>query len=137
MFYNRLHGSAYDGITAVDGVGNGTADGAIQPQVVTSEYGAGWIVSTRSGAADANQIYAMALGNNAVPRGLSRVDTAVNTGAPSTATGTAGLFSNLIAWQQTPGSAGIPRDPRAVLATIGVGDRDGPVVADPGTRGRR
>ena len=122
VLYNRLHGSAYDGITAVDGVGNGTADGAIQPQVVTSEYGAGWIVSTRSGAADANQIYAMALGNNAVPRGLSRVDTAANTGAPSTATGTAGLFSNLIAWQQTPGSAGIPEihvrfSPRSALGT--------------------
>ncbi len=122
VLYNRLRASAYDGVNAVDGVGNGTADGAIQPQVVTSEYGAGWIVSTRSGAGDANQIYAMALGNNAVPRGLSRVDSVPNTGAPSLVTGTAGLFSNVIAWQQTPGSAGIPEiharfSPRSALGS--------------------
>ncbi len=122
VLYNRLRGSAYDGVNAVDGVGNATADGAIQPQVVTSEYGAGWIVSTRSGAGDANQIYAMALGNNAVPRGLSRVDSAANTGAPNAVTGTAGLFSNLIAWQQAPGSAGVPEirvrfSPRSALGT--------------------
>jgi PKD domain-containing protein len=108
VLYNRLHGSAYDGVSAVDGVGNGTADGATRPQVVTSEYGAGWIVSTRSGAGDANQIYATALGNNAARRGLTRVDSTANSGAPNAVTGTAGLFSNLIAWQQTRGSAGIP-----------------------------
>jgi hypothetical protein len=120
VLYNRLHGSAFDGVNAADGVVNGTVDGAIQPRVVSNEYGAGWIVSTRSGPGDANQTYAMALANNAVPRVLSRVDSATSTAAPNVVTGTAGLYSNLIAWQQTPGSAGIPEirtrfSPRSAL----------------------
>ena len=49
VLYNRLRGSAYDGVVAVDGRRQrGPPTAPIQPQVATSEYGAGWIVSTRS-----------------------------------------------------------------------------------------
>jgi hypothetical protein len=107
---NRLRGSAYDGIRPVDGLTTSAADGAELPQVVMSEYGAGWIVSTRDGSnpLDANQIFAVPLINNAVPQSVVRIDSLANTGSPFAVGGTAGLFSNLIAWQQTPGGAGVP-----------------------------
>jgi hypothetical protein len=110
VLMNRLHGSAFDGVQQVDGVTSGAADGAVAPQVVTSEYGAGWVVSTRDGTNpfDANQLYATSLANNASVRGLVRVDSLANSGAPEAVAGTAGLFSNLIAWQQTPGTSGVP-----------------------------
>jgi hypothetical protein len=110
VLMNRLHGSAFDGIQQVDGLSTGAADGSEQPKVVTSEYGAGWVVSTRDGSnpLDANQLFATALGNNASAGGLVRVDTLPNTAAPHAVAGTAGLFSNLIAWEQTPGASGLP-----------------------------
>jgi hypothetical protein len=110
VLMNRLHGSAFDGVQQVDGLTTGAADGSEQPQVVTSEYGAGWVVSTRddSNPLDANQLFATSLANNASARGLVRVDTLPNTAPPHAVTGTAGLFSNLIAWEQTPGTSGPP-----------------------------
>jgi hypothetical protein len=107
---NRLRGSAYEGIKPVDGLSTSAADGAQQPQVVMSEYGAGWIVSTRDGSnpLDANQIFATSLTNNATTQGVIRVDSLANTASPHAVGGTAGLFSNVIAWEQTPGSAGVP-----------------------------
>ena len=110
VLFNRLHGSAYDGITPVDGLSTSGADGAEQPQVVMSEYGAGWVVSNRDGSnpLDANQIFAMSLANNAVTKGISRVDSLANAAPPDAVAGTAGLFSNVVAWQQSPGSAGVP-----------------------------
>lgn len=110
VLMNRLRGSAYDGIKPIDGLSTSAADGAEQPQVVMSEYGAGWMLSTRDGSnpLDANQIFATPLINNAVTQGVIRIDSLANTGSPYVAGGTAGLFSNVIAWQQTPGSAGAP-----------------------------
>jgi hypothetical protein len=110
VLMNRLRGSAYDGITPVDGLSTSDADGADQPQVVMSEYGAGWLVSTRDGSnpLDANQIFATSLTNNAVTNGVIRVDSLANAASPDAVGGTAGLFSNLVAWQQTPGSSGVP-----------------------------
>jgi hypothetical protein len=110
VLFNRLHGSAYDGLTPVDGLSTSGADGAEQPQVVMSEYGAGWVVSNRDGSnpLDANQIFAMSLANNAATKGLLRVDSFANAAPPDAVAGTAGLFSNVVAWQQNPGSAGVP-----------------------------
>jgi hypothetical protein len=110
VLFNRLRGSQYDGVTPADALSSGSADGAEQPQIVMSEYGAGWIVSTRdrSNPLDVNQIFAMALSNSAASNGTGRVDSLANTGAPHAVAGTAGLYSNLIAWQQTPGTSGLP-----------------------------
>jgi hypothetical protein len=109
VLFNRLHGSAYDGITQLDGLSTASADGAVQPQVVTSEYGAGWVISTRDGSnpLDANQLYATQLGNNASARAAVRVDTGRNTASPHAVAATAGLFSNLIAWEQKPEASGL------------------------------
>ena len=62
-----------------------------------SEYGAGWVVSTRDGSnpLDANQMFAMSLANNAATQGVIRVDSLANAGAPDAVGGTAGLFSNV------------------------------------------
>jgi hypothetical protein len=110
VLMNRLRGSAYDGIRPIDGLSTAAADGAEQPQVVMSEYGAGWILSTRNGSnpLDAHQIFAVPLINNAVPQAVIRIDSLANGDSPDVVGGMAGLFSNVIAWQQTPGSAGVP-----------------------------
>lgn len=110
VLFNRLHGSSYDGVVPADGLSTSSGDGAQSPQLVMSEYGAGWVVSSRNGSnpLDANQIFAMALANNAAPKAMTRVDSLANTASPDAVGGTAGLYSNVIAWQQTPGSAGVP-----------------------------
>ena len=110
VLFNRLRGSAYDGIKPIDGLSTAASDGAELPQIVMGEYGAGWVLSTRDGSnpLDANQIFATSLANNAATQGVIRVDSLANQDAPDAVGGTAGLFSNVIAWQQTPGSAGVP-----------------------------
>jgi hypothetical protein len=110
VLLNRLHASTYDGVGPVDGLAAGSADGAQAPQVVTSEYGAGWVVSTRDGSnpLDWNQLFATALANNASSRGTVRVDSLPNASAPNAVAATAGLFSNVIAWEQSPGTSGPP-----------------------------
>jgi hypothetical protein len=110
VLMNRLHGSQYDGIIPVDGLSSPADDGATAPQLVISEYGAGWVVSTRDAQnpLDSNQVFATLLANNAVTKGVGRVDSLDNVASPDVAAGTAGLFSNIVAWQQTPGTSGLP-----------------------------
>ena len=70
-----------------------------------------WVVSARDdeNPLDANQVFATLLANNAVTKGgrASRQPRS-NAASPDVAAGTAGLFSNIIAWQQTPGTSGPP-----------------------------
>jgi hypothetical protein len=109
VLLNRLHASTYDGIGPVDGLDAGSADGAQAPQVVTSEYGAGWVLSTRDGSnpLDSNQLFATALANNASRGGTVRVDSLPNASAPHAVAATAGLYSNVVAWEQAPGTSGL------------------------------
>lgn len=105
VLMNRLHGSVYDGLEAPDGLSDSSSDGAIDPQITMGEYGHGWVTSVRIGAHD---IYATALGDNGTPVGSAQVNGLPNSASPDPVPATAGLFSNFIAWQQDPGSAGVP-----------------------------
>jgi hypothetical protein len=102
---NRLRGSAYDGLTPVDGLSGGASDGAINPQVVMGEYGRGFVTSQRM---KGNSIFATALGDNGTMRSTTQVNGAPDAQPPYAVTGTAGVHSDLIAWQQDPGGAGVP-----------------------------
>jgi len=103
VLMNRLQGSAYDGITQPDGLAGVASDGADDPQITMGEYGHGWVTSARTSA---NNIFATALGDNGLPLRTIQVNSLGNTAQPYAVPATAGLYSDLIAWQQEPGAAG-------------------------------
>jgi PKD domain/Bacterial Ig-like domain len=105
VLMNRLHGSAYDGIRAAEGLTVGGSDSATEPQVTMDEYGHGFVTSESS---KADNVYATVLGDNGSTQGMTQVNGATNTASPAPVPATAGLFSNLIAWQQSPGTTGLP-----------------------------
>jgi hypothetical protein len=100
---NRLHGSQYDGIGQPDGMAMGGPEGADQPQVSVTEYGAGFITSEGD---QAHELLATTLGGNEVLGSTLRVDSLPNSSTADAVPATAGLVSTLIAWQQEPGIAG-------------------------------
>lgn len=102
---DRLHGSAYDGLEAPDGLSDNSADGAQDPQITMGEYGHGWITSIRTAAHD---IYATSMGDQGVNYGTTQVNGLANGVPPAPIPATAGLYSNFIAWQQNPGGSGLP-----------------------------
>jgi PKD domain len=103
VLMNRLHGSQYDGPSAADGAVPGSPDGADQPQTAVTEYGTGFVTSETD---QTHQLFATTLGSNDARGQTARVDSLPNSGTPDAVPATAGLVSNLIAWQQTPGVAG-------------------------------
>jgi len=103
VLMNRLHGSQYDGASAVDGATTGGAEGADQPQTAVTEYGRGFVTSETD---QTHQLYATTVGTDDSPGQIERVDSLPNSDPPDAVPAPAGLVSNLIAWQQTPGVAG-------------------------------
>ncbi len=102
---DRLHGSVYDGLEAPDGLNDSSTDGAGDPQVTMGEYGHGWITSVR---APAHDVYATSMGDQGVNYGTLQVNGLANAVSPDPIPATAGLYSNFVAWQQNPGSSGVP-----------------------------
>jgi hypothetical protein len=105
VLMRRLHGSLFDGITQPDGVTIVGSAGADQPEISDSEYGRG-IVSAEHD--DSHQLWATLLGNSGTIISVARADSLVNLAEPDATSGMDGLVTGLLAWQQTPGSAGIP-----------------------------
>jgi hypothetical protein len=105
VLYNRLHGSQYDGIQTADGLTTPGPEGAQQPQVAVTEYGRGFVTAAGD---QSEQLFATPLGTNEALGATLRVDSLQNSGAPYAVPAAAGLYSNLIAWQQDPGVAGSP-----------------------------
>jgi hypothetical protein len=140
VFSRRLHGSQYDGLANADGLGTPGADGAVQPQVTVSEYGAGFITSARD---DTHALYAMSLGKNGANGPVAQVDSLPNATAPDGVPAMAGLYSTMIAWQHDPGAPGMPEirvryapdgstlGPELALSTPALGptDADGGLAA--------
>ncbi len=105
VLFNRLHGSQYDGLQPADGMTMPGPEGAQQPQVAVTEYGRGFVTAAGD---QSDQLVAASLGTNEALGAPLRVDSVQNSGAPDAVPATAGLYSNLIAWQQDPGVAGSP-----------------------------
>ncbi len=104
VLMNRLQASIYDGISQVDGLA-GTSQSADDPQITMGEYGNGWVTSAGE---DTNNLIATAMGADGVTVGITQVNSLPEASAPDGLPATAGLFSNFVAWQQDPGSAGMP-----------------------------
>jgi hypothetical protein len=117
VFSNRLQASTFDGITNADGLSGAPADGAQDPQVSATEYGAGWITSERTVS---DGVYAQWLNQNTRPAGVSQINTLPITTLPDPVPATAGLYSTFIAWQQEPGAAG-PSEIRVRFAPTAAG----------------
>lgn len=117
VLVNRLHGSQYDGVAPADGLSIPAGDGADQPQVAVTEYGQGWVTSSRTTAGD---VFSMALGANGAPGAVAKVNVLPNASPPDAVPAIAGLFSDLIAWQHDPGASQMP-EIRARYAPAGSG----------------
>jgi PKD domain len=103
VLLNRLRGSEYDGITSADGLSTPGAASADDPQVAMTEYGAGWVTAAQE---NSNAVVGMELGDNGTYGDLQQIDSLPGASAPYAAPGVAGVFSDLIAWQQNPGTTG-------------------------------
>ncbi|HEY1592151.1 MAG TPA: hypothetical protein VGF81_10190 [Solirubrobacteraceae bacterium] len=103
VLINRLVASQFLGVTAADG--SAGSSGADDPGITMGEYGHGWITATGT---TSNALIGTALGDDGQVWGTTQVNGAANLTAPDGDPVTAGLFSNLIAWQQSPGSSGQP-----------------------------
>jgi PKD domain-containing protein len=118
VLVNRLRGSAFDGAVAADGLPAG-GESAGDPQVAMTEYGQGFVTSEGQSS---NGVFGMELGNNGSPGGVLQIDSAAGITPPDPVPGIAGLFSDLVAWQQDPGTSGpaeirVRYEPRA--STLG------------------
>ena len=119
VLVNRLRASQYDGATSADGLSSPGTDSGTDPAVAMTEYGQGFV--TAAGQAS-NNVVAMELGNNGAYGPVLQVNSLPGTAPPYPVPGVAGLFSTLVAWQQTPGTTGPPEirvryEPRA--STLG------------------
>jgi hypothetical protein len=102
VLVNRLRGSQYDGAVAADGLSSG-GDSAADPNVVMTEYGQGFVTSERE---TSNDVVALELGNDGAPGGIFQINSLAGTSPPDPVPAVAGLFSDVIAWQQDPGTGG-------------------------------
>ena len=102
VLMNRLRGSQYDGAVAADGVAPG-GESAADPDIATTEYGQGFVTSEST---TSNGVFGMELGNNEAPGGVLQINSAQGTSPPNPVPADAGLFSDLVAWQQDPGTTG-------------------------------
>jgi hypothetical protein len=105
VLMNRLVGSRYLGLAQPDGLAGSSTDGADDPQITMGEYGHGWVTSSRTGS---GALIGTALGTDGIVWGATQVNSLADVTPPEGVPATAGLFSNLIAWQQNPGSSGQP-----------------------------
>ncbi|HEY2317149.1 MAG TPA: hypothetical protein VGH67_02540 [Solirubrobacteraceae bacterium] len=127
VLINRLHGSQYDGASVADGAVTGGAEGADEPQAAVTEYGTGFATSETD---QTHQLFTTTVGSNDARGQTERVDSLPNSDAPDAVPATAGLVSNLIAWQQTPGVAGTA-EIRVRYAADGTDLGPEQVVSDP------
>jgi hypothetical protein len=126
VFYNRLQGSMFNGITAADGSAN-PGEGAGDPHIAMAEYGNGLITSGRQ---TSNQVFTSILLDNGSFAQVYRADSQPNATAPHAVPGVAGLRSLVLAWQHDPGVLGAP-DVRARFFVVATGFAPEQVLSTP------
>jgi hypothetical protein len=105
VLVNGLRASDVDGARAADGLSTPGADGADQPRIAVNEYGAGFVTAEQD---QSHNLFTTTLGGNENPESTAQVNSLVEQDDPDAVPATAGTVSTLIAWQQSPGSAGPP-----------------------------
>ena len=78
-----------------------------------TEYGQGFVTAAGQ---QTNAVMAMELGNNGAYGSVLQVNSLAASGPSYPVPGIAGLFSTLVAWQQTPGATGPAEIRRSVRA---------------------
>jgi PKD domain len=133
VLVNRLRASQYDGATAGDGLSTPGTESGTEPELAMTEYGQGFVTSA-GGTSD--DVFAMELSGNGGYGPILQINNLAATGPPYAVPGVAGLFSTIVAWQQTPGSTGaseirVRYEPRAstlgpemVMSTASLGPTD-------------
>jgi hypothetical protein len=96
-----LQGLQFNGVSAADGLSATAAGSADQPKTVMGELGRGLVLAVHD---DSDQLSAQLLGINGSPLATIRVDSLQNTAAPQAVAAMAGQRTDLIAWQQNPGT---------------------------------
>ncbi|MBV9000758.1 MAG: hypothetical protein JO304_16975, partial [Solirubrobacterales bacterium] len=119
VLVNRLRGSQYDGATSADGLSTPGAESATNPSVAMTEYGQGFVTSQTQVS---NNVFALELGGYGAYGGVLQINSIAGTSSPFPVPAIAGIFSDLVAWQQDPGTTGaaeirIRYEPRA--STLG------------------
>ncbi|MBV9415208.1 MAG: hypothetical protein JO363_09550, partial [Solirubrobacterales bacterium] len=104
VLVNRLRGSQYDGAASADGLATPGADSATDPSVAMTEYGEGFVTSQTEASHSA---VALELGGYGAYGGLLQINSLAASSSPFPVPAIAGIFSDLVAWQQDPGSAGL------------------------------
>jgi hypothetical protein len=105
VLFNHLVAGRFTGAQAVDGLGGAEASSADQPATSTTEFGAGFVTAEQT---TSHNLYALLLGSNVSPAGVSQINSMPELSRPDAVSSPAGTVSTLIAWQQNPGSAGVP-----------------------------
>lgn len=104
VLLNQLQASTYNGVSAPDGLSGMTGDNAVDPAITMGEYGRGWVTSVHT---TSRSVFATELWDYGRSVGTTQINGTANIAPPVAVPATAGLFSNLIAFQQNPGSAGV------------------------------
>ena len=97
--------SQFTGAQAADALTTPGADSGDQPQVAVQEYGAGWVTAQQE---QSHNAFAMSLSNNDAPGGVSQLNALPQQSDADAVPAVAGTIATLIAWQQDPGSVGLP-----------------------------
>jgi hypothetical protein len=120
VLMRRLRASTFDPVTQPDGISTPSTAQADQPALAVNEYGRGFVSSVQT---DSNQLFATHLGTNGAADHPFRFDSLHNSTLPYATPATAGLTSNLIAWQQ---DSGVPATPEIRVRYAADGSNLGP-----------
>lgn len=102
VLMNRLQGSVYNGVAAVDGLSASSAEGATDPRIAVAEYGTGWVTSART---ESDSLFAAALGNNGALAGAAtQINSLASAAPPYQVPAIDGYHADFVAWQQLPGT---------------------------------
>lgn len=104
VLMRRLRGSQYDPVTEPDGLSTPGPDGAEDPQIASGEYGSGVVTSQRQAA---HQTIATVLTGSGVS-GASTELAGPSAVAPTPVPAIAGLSSDFVAFEHSPGGSGLP-----------------------------
>jgi hypothetical protein len=104
VLMNQLVGSAFNGVSEPDGLTGSTTDNAVNPAITMGEYGRGWVTSIHT---TSRSVFATELWDYGQSVGTTQINGLAEITTPVAVPATAGLYSNLIAFQQNPGAAGL------------------------------
>ena len=105
VLVNRLLASQFTGAVGADGLATPGTDSAGPPQVAVQEYGSGWVTSQQQ---QSHNLFATGISNNDVPGPVRQLNSLPQQSGGDAVPAVVGTISTLIAWQQDPGSAGLP-----------------------------